>query len=62
MYRTLKKKVLSDPDKHDSMITCLEPDRLECEFEWTLGNISRNKTRRSGGIAANLFQLLNTLL
>ena len=41
------------------MVTHLEPDRLDCEFKWALGNISRKKkTRRSGGIAANLFQIL----
>ena len=30
----LYKKHLHDPDNHDSMITHLEPDILECEVKW----------------------------
>ena len=30
----LYKKDLHDPDNHDSMITHLEPDILECEVRW----------------------------
>ena len=30
-YIELYKKVLHDPDKHDGVITHLEPDNLECE-------------------------------
>ena len=41
------KKDLNDPDNHEGMITHLEPDILECEVKWALGNITRNKT--SGG-------------
>ena len=29
-----------DPYNHDSVITHLEPDILECEVKWTLGSIS----------------------
>ena len=29
-------KDLQDPDNHDSMITHLEPDILECEVKWAL--------------------------
>ena len=36
----LYKKDLHDPDKHDGMITHLEPDILECEVKWALGNIT----------------------
>ena len=39
----LYKKDLHDPDKHDGVITHLEPDILECEVKWTLENISTNK-------------------
>ena len=39
----LYKKYLHDPDKHDGVITHLEPDILECEVKWALGNITRNK-------------------
>ena len=39
----LYKKDLHDPDNHDGVITHLEPDILECEFKWALGNITTNK-------------------
>ena len=58
----LYRKDLNDLINHNDLVTHPETDILEYEFKWTLGNISRNKTRRSGGIAANLFQILNTLL
>ena len=34
----LYKKVHHDPDNHDGVITHLEPDILECEVKWVLGN------------------------
>ena len=36
----LYKKDLHDPDNQDGMITHLEPDILECEVKWALGNIT----------------------
>ena len=39
----LYKKDLHDPDNHDSVITHLEPDILECEVKWILGSITMNK-------------------
>ena len=33
-YTELYKKDLHDPDNHDGMIACLEPDILECEVKW----------------------------
>ena len=39
----LYKKGLHDPDNHDGVITHLEPDLLECNIKWALGNISINK-------------------
>ena len=33
----LYKKELHNPDNHDSVITDLEPDILECEDKWALG-------------------------
>ena len=38
----LYKKDLHDPDNRDGVITHLEPDMLECEVKWTLGNITTN--------------------
>ena len=31
-----------DPDNHDSVITDLEPDILECEVKWALESITTN--------------------
>ena len=39
----LYKKDLYDPDNHDSLITHLEPDILECKVKWALGSITMNK-------------------
>ena len=39
----LYKKDLHNQDNHDGVITHLEPDTLECEVKWALGNISMNK-------------------
>ena len=39
----LYRKGLNDPDNHDSMVTHLEPDMLECEAKWALGSITQTK-------------------
>ena len=39
----LYKKDHNDPDNHDSVITHLEPDILECKVKWALGSITTNK-------------------
>ena len=54
----LRKKVLHDPDNHDGVITHLEPDILECEVNWALGNITTNKVSGGDGIRVELFQIL----
>ena len=36
----LYKKVLSDPDNHDGVVTHLEPDILKSEVKWALGSIT----------------------
>ena len=46
---------LLDPDDHDSEITHLEPDILECEVKWALGNITMNKASGGDGIPVELF-------
>ena len=51
-------KDLYDSDNHDGVITHLEPDILECEVKWALGNITTNKASRGDGISAELFQIL----
>ena len=40
------------------MISHLEPDILECEGKWALGNITTNKANGSDGIPFELFQIL----
>ena len=52
----LYKKDLHDPDKHDGVITHLEPDILKCEVKWALGSITTNKASGGDGIPAELFQ------
>ena len=54
----LHKKDLHDPDNYDGMITCLEPDIMECEVKWALGSITMNKASGSDGISADLFKIL----
>ena len=54
----LYKKDLHDPDNHDCVITHLEPDILECEVKWALGNTTTNKASEGDGIPVELFQIL----
>ena len=54
----LYKKDLYDPDNHNGVITHLEPDILECEVKWALGNITINKASGGDGIPVELFQIL----
>ena len=54
----LYKKDLNDPDNHDGVITHLEPDILECEVKWALGNITTNQGTGDDGIPVELFQIL----
>ena len=55
----LYKEYLHDLDNHDSVITHLEPDILECEVKWALGSITTNKANEGDGIPVELFQILN---
>ena len=54
----LYEKDLHDPDKHDGVITHLEPDILECEVKWALESITTNKASGGDGIPFELFQIL----
>ena len=54
----LYKKDLHDPDSHNGVITHPEPDILECEVKWALGNITMNKASGDVGILVELFQIL----
>ena len=39
----LYKKDLHNPDNHDSVMTHLEPDILECEVKWVIESITTKK-------------------
>ena len=58
IHRRTVQKDLQDPGNHDSVITHLEPDILECEVKWALGSITMNKTSGGDGIPIELFQIL----
>ena len=54
----LYRKDLHDPDNHTGVISHLEPDILECEVRWALGNITMNKASRADGIPVELYHIL----
>ena len=54
----LYKKDLYDPHNHNSVITYLEPDILECKVKWALGSITTSKASGCDGIPVELFQIL----
>ena len=54
----LNRNCLHNPGNHDDVITHLEPDILECEVKWVLGNIITNKASGGDGIPVELFQIL----
>ena len=58
MQKNCTKKNLHDPDHHDGVITHLQPDILECEVKWALGNITMSKATGGDGIPVELFQIL----
>ena len=41
-YTELYKKDINNTDNHDSVITHLETDILECKVKWALGSITTN--------------------
>ena len=54
----LYRKDLHDQDNHDSVITDLELDILECVVKSALESITTNKTSGGDGIPVELFQIL----
>ena len=54
----LCKKDLHYTDKHDGVITHLEPDILECKVKRALRSITMNKASGGDGIPVELFQIL----
>ena len=54
----LYKKDLHDPDNHNAVITYLDPDILERDIKWPLGNITMNKANGGDKIPVELSQIL----
>ena len=52
----LYKKYLQDPDRHNDVITHVDPDILEYEVKWTLGSITMNKASGGDGIPVEYFK------
>ena len=52
------KKGPNDLDKHEGVVTNLEPNILECKVKWGLGSITMNKASGGDGIPAQLFHIL----
>ena len=57
IHRRTFPKNLHDQDNHD-VITHLEPDILECEVNWALESITKNKASGGDAIPVELFQIL----
>ena len=53
----LYKKNLHDPN-NNGVITHFEPDTLECNIKWALGNITMNKSSGGDGFPVELSQIL----
>ena len=51
----LYKKALYDPHNHNGMVPHLEPDILECEVKWAIGNITVNKASGGDRMPTELF-------
>ena len=51
-------KSFNDLNNHDGVVIQLEPDILECEIKWALGNIITNKVTGGDRIPVELFNIL----
>ena len=58
IHRRTVQKDLHDPDNHNGVIPHLEPDILECEVKWALGNITMSKASPGDGVSTELFQVI----
>ena len=58
IHRRTIQKDLNNPDNHGGVITHLEPDILEWEVKWALGNIATNKASGGDALPPELFQIL----
>ena len=46
-YTELYEKGLHDPDNHNSVITCLESDILDCEVKWAFSSVQFSSVAQS---------------
>ena len=60
--KELCRKHLNDPDSHNSVITHLELDIMDCEVKWALGSITMSKASGGDGLPAELLQILMVML
>ena len=58
----VNKKDLNDSDNHDSVITHLKPDILECEVKWVSRSITMNKASGSDRIPMSYFKSWKIML
>ena len=58
VHRKTIQKGLNDLDNHNGVVIYLEPNILEYEVKWALGNITTNKASGGDTIPAELFQIL----
>ena len=61
MHRTAQKG-FNYLDNNDGVIIHLEPDILECEISWALGNIITNKASGGDGIPISYFKSYKVML
>ena len=54
----LYRKGFYDLADRNGVVIHLEPDTLECEINWALGNVTKNKASGGDRIPVGLFQIL----
>ena len=57
----LYKRDFHDSDNHNCVISHLEPDILECEVKWALGNITTSKASGGDGISIQFISSVTQL-
>ena len=56
IHRRSTKKGLNNPDKHDGVVTHLEPDILKCDNKWILRSIATKKGSTGDRIPLSYFK------
>ena len=58
-YTEEYKKGHNDPDKHNSVVTHLELEIVECEVKWALRSITMDKASKGDGIPTVVVQSIS---